>query len=482
LEAAKSDPVLSSLAVLAMQRSCDRDSRMGRRSAARRGIAATASILLLAVAAPAVAANGAKAPTSANSANSARTGASPLPTPTPTPTTNPVTPPASVATPIDGELNLEQAMAIAMAANGELAAARLQLPIAAANLAVAAERPNPDLLLEALRETPRQSATLSLPIETAAKRDRRMAAASADAARGEVELARTAATLRNRVRRVFYALLAAERRAIESLANLEEARRAADAAQQRFTAGAAPHLEALQAELTVAQASNDAEAAQAQLLSGQADLNTLLGRPPQTAVNAVGDLAAGGSPESAAVLERAQEGSADLALLDHRIAAQRARVLLAKAQQVPNPVLQGAITHDAQPDFVWGWRAGLTVTLPLFTTHRGEVEVEETTLAQLKAERDAASVRIAGEVAAATTRAAAARRQAQRFRDDILPRALEVEQLAEESYRAGETGLVALLQALQAARDVRLRAIQAGLDFQVAMADLEQAVGVPMPW
>jgi cobalt-zinc-cadmium efflux system outer membrane protein len=130
---------------------------------------------------------------------------------------------------------------------------------------------------------------------------------------------------------------------------------------------------------------------------------------------------------------------------------------------------------------VWGWRAGLTVTLPIFTRHHAEVEVEEATLAQLKAERDASATQIAGAVTAAATQAAVAQRQALRFRDEILPHALEVEGLAEESYRAGQSNLVALLLVLQSTRDLRLRAVQAGLDYQVALAELEQALGAPLP-
>jgi len=42
--------------------------------------------------------------------------------------------------------------------------------IASVTVAVARERPNPDLLLEKLREKPYEAATLSLPIETAGKR------------------------------------------------------------------------------------------------------------------------------------------------------------------------------------------------------------------------------------------------------------------------------------------------------------------------
>ncbi len=348
-------------------------------------------------------------------------------------------------------------------------------------MAVAGERPNPDLLLEKLRETPHEAATLSLPIETAGKRQRRIATAEADAASGAAEIARTTAGIRNRVRRAFYALLSGQRRLAEDEALLELAQRAARAAADRFAAGAAPRLESLQAELAAVQASNEAESARATLVAARSDLNTLIGRPPGAALAATADLAAGDVPETGAAIARALAGSTELALLDRRIAAQAARVSLARAQQVPNPVVQGSVTHDAPPDFVWGWRAGLTVTLPIFTRHHAAVEVEETTLAKLEAEREASAAQIAGSVTAAVAQAAAARDQARRFRDDLLPRAAEVQELAEESYRAGETGLVALLQALQGTRDLRLRAVQAGLDFQSALADLEQALGAPLP-
>ncbi|MBV8199897.1 MAG: TolC family protein [Acidobacteria bacterium] len=378
-------------------------------------------------------------------------------------------------------LSLPQAIEMALAANRSLQAARLARPIARANVAVAGERPNPDLLLEKLRETPHESATLSLPIETAGKRGRRIDVATADAASGEAEIARATAATRNQVRRAFYALLVAQRRAAEEEASLEIARRAAGAARDRFEAGAAPRLDSLQADLAAAQASNDLESARGLLAASRSQLNALLDRAPQAPVTAAGDLAAGAVPATDAAIAGALAHSTELALLDRRIAAQAAKVALARSQQVPNPVVQGAITHDAPPDFVWGWRAGLTVTLPIFTTHRAEVEVEEATLAQLEAERDASAVQIAGAVTAAAAQAAVAQRQALRFRDEILPHALEVEGLAEESYRSGQSGLVALLQVLQSTRDLRLRAVQAGLDYQQALAELEQALGAPLP-
>jgi cobalt-zinc-cadmium efflux system outer membrane protein len=414
-----------------------------------------------------------------NPAEPSGSAAGPPPTDTAAsaPAPNPSTADASGA----ATLSLQQAIELALAANRALAAARLARPIARANVAVAAERPNPDLLLEKLRETPHEAATLSLPIETAGKRQRRIDAAEAEAASGEADLARTTAGIRNRVRRAFYALLAGQRRLAEQEALLQLAQRAARAAADRFAAGAAPRLESLQAELGAVQANNETESARAVLVAARSDLDTLIGRPPGEAVVAAADLAAGEVPAAGAAIARALAGSSELALLDRRIAAQAAKVALARAQQVPNPTVQGAVTHDSPPDFVWGWRAGLAVTLPIFTRHHAAVEVEEATLAQLKGEREANVAQIAGSVTAAVAQAAAARDQALRYRDDILPRAAEVQELAQESYRAGETGLVALLQALQGTRDLRLRAVQAGLDYQAALADLEQALGAPLP-
>ena len=68
-----------------------------------------------------------------------------------------------------------------------------------------------------------------------------------------------------------------------------------------------------------------------------------------------------------------------------------------------------------------------------------------------------------------------------RYQATILPLALESERQAQAAYTGGQTGLPALVQALQTARDTRQRGLQAGLDYQHALADLERAIGAPDP-
>jgi cobalt-zinc-cadmium efflux system outer membrane protein len=117
----------------------------------------------------------------------------------------------------------------------------------------------------------------------------------------------------------------------------------------------------------------------------------------------------------------------------------------------------------------------------VFTSHKAGVLVEQATLDQLTAERHATLLRINGQVTAAAAGAEAQRLAYLRYRDLILPQAQEVEQLAQDSYQLGQTGIAALLQALQASRDLRLRALDAGSQFQAALAELERAIGAPLP-
>ena len=380
-----------------------------------------------------------------------------------------------------GSLTLQAAVDRATAANPTVAAARLRRAINLAGVAVARERQNPEGSVEIEKEAPKQSFGVAVPLELGGKRAKRIALSEATVKAGDTELAAVIAQIRNDVRRAYYDALVADAR----LAVLQELRdlsqRARDTAQARFDAGDAPRLELLQAGLTLAAAENDAIAAQGTVVAARSRLNAILGQPLDTVQPLSSAIDTGGPVVATAALELARTGSTELAVLDRRIDEQRARLALAQALRVPDVVSTATLTHDAQPEFTYGWRAGVAVTLPVFTSHKAGVLVEQTTLDQLSAERDAALRRIFGDVTAAAAGAEAQRLAYVRFRDLILPQAQEVEQLAQDSYQLGQTGIAALLQALQASRDLRLRALEAGSQFEAALADLERAIGAPLP-
>lgn len=374
-----------------------------------------------------------------------------------------------------------EALQRALAANPAIVAAQARRAIGTAGVAVAGERLNPEGRVEFDRDVPHQAYSVAVPLELGGKRGRRIDVATAEIKTTDAEIAKLTADTRNAVRRAYFDRVIADSR-VSLLDDLQSIIvRARDAARQRFDAGSSPRLEVLQAELALAQAQNEAVGAHGASSAARARFNALLGLPAASDTSIVtADLET--VPTADAAIARARSASAELQLIDRQLEAQRARVALAKAMQKPDLTPEGSYTHgfDTGSEFQNGWKAALAITLPLFTTHKAGVLLEESTLAQLTAERNAADAHLAGEVTAAVAIAEAKRQQVVRYRDEIMPQALQVETMADDAYRLGQTGIAAYLQALQATRDARLRSLQAEADLQDALADLEQAMGAPL--
>jgi len=378
-------------------------------------------------------------------------------------------------------LTLDAAIARAIASNRSLAAARLALPGAVAGVGVAGERLNPELSYEYAKETPHQAIAAAFPIELGGKRRRRIDLANATVSAQEAEIAKTAVDLRDRVRRAYFALVGSNRRVALADDIVGLATRVREAAQARFNAGDVPRLELVQAELALVESENEASAARGEARAATGELNVLLAQPIDTSIVPADDLSRGGLPSLDAAIALATGANADLIVLDRQIAEQTARRDLAVALKSPDVTAGAAYTYDAQPEFSQGYRASVALTVPLFTRHNAAVAVEDAELARLKTARQATAIELGGTVAAALARATAARDQLLRSTAESLPRAQEVERMAQDSYSSGQSGLVTLLQALQFTRDVRRRNLDAGTEYQRALADLERAIGAPLP-
>jgi outer membrane protein, heavy metal efflux system len=374
-------------------------------------------------------------------------------------------------------ITLQSALASAEEHNRTLVAARLGRAVDLAGIDVARQRPNPEASYEGARDTPHQIASLALPLELGGKLARRVDVANATLARTTAELAIQSLDIRRQVRVAYFDLVAAANR-VQITSELRSfAERTRNAARDRFESGAAPRLEALQAELALAQADNEQEAAQGRLGAARAALNTLIGRAPDAAADPADSFGAGAIP---ADLAAAIAAHPDVVAIDRAIDEAVARERLAVAMRKPDPTLSGGVLIDSQPEFMYGWRFGVAIAIPVFTTHKADVQVETARVAQLRAEREARVATLTGDVAAAAARAQAARRAYLRYRDEIIPQLVTIESMAEDSYRSGQTGITAFLQALQAARQVRLTATDVGVEYQGALADLERALGGPI--
>ena len=379
-------------------------------------------------------------------------------------------------------LTFDAALDLATSRNLGLVAARHQRAIREAAVRAAGQRPNPDFTFDATRDAPHYAATFGLPIELGGRRQRRIDLAKEELTLADVDVRVELRLMRKELRQAFYSLVAADERVRLDESVLEIARRVHGAAQARFETGAAPRLEVLQADLGVTRADTDLDVARSIRAAAQASLNAVLNLPPQQAVavsGTLGDRAT--APAYDGALALAIASNVDLVRLDRAIAIEQRRADLLRADRVPAPIFSVGGVFSNPNEFNAGLSAGVSIGLPIFSRNQGEIAQSVAATAQLRAVRDDTRRDVENSVFGTVAKIAAQRRQADAFQQRLVPTATDLESLAEESYRAGGTSILAVLDAQRSLRDLRREALQAMLDLQFSLADLEEILGAALP-
>jgi outer membrane protein, heavy metal efflux system len=170
----------------------------------------------------------------------------------------------------------------------------------------------------------------------------------------------------------------------------------------------------------------------------------------------------------------------DLVTLDRQIAIESRRLDLLRADRTPTPVFSAGALFNSPGEFDVGSRFAVSVGVPIFSRNQGEIAASIATTAQLRTRREATRRVVENQVYGTLARVDAARRQVEAYEQRLVPTATDLETLAEESYRAGRTSVLGLLEAQRSLRDLRREALQAALDLQLALADLEEVLGTPI--
>lgn len=379
---------------------------------------------------------------------------------------------------IPNPLTYPQALELAMSRNLGVAAARRARAIRESAVRAARQYPNPDLSIELTQDLPHQIFTLGVPIEIGPRRARRIDLATEELSLADVDVQSEQRIVRRAVRQAYYSLLAGDERVRLAESILDLSQRFRDVAQARFETGAAPRLEVLQADLGVARAQAEVELARSERISAQATLNAVINAPARQAIALAGGLL-DGVPAVAydAMLTLAVSSNVDLITLDREIAIEQRRAALLRAERAPAPSVSVSALFNAQPDFTSGAGVGIGMTLPLFSRNQGEIAQSIATTSQLRTRREATMRDVENHVFGLTARIEAERRQLETYEQRLVPTATDLEALAEESYRAGRTSVLGVLDAQRSLRDLRREALQAALDLQMTLADLEELLG-----
>ena len=395
----------------------------------------------------------------------------------------------SAAQSLPETLTLPQAIDIALSQRAEMDAAREVINARIGAEAQADKSPNPTLFLQS--ENWRFHGThgfspgsdldlfayVSQPIETASKKNRRVALAGEDRRIAELEREAAQWRIRQEVKRAYWNAMSARSYETVLSTRRDALARLVDYHEVRVRLGAAAELDLIKVRLESEKVEMQYITAQTQVERARLDLAGAMGLPPPASNVALRDPDLP-DPRSSLrldnLVETALSSRAEVRLGRAMIERARARLNLQQAYAKPNVTPYFGYKRTAGFNTLIG---GVSVPLPVFDKRSGAIEEAASEVRRFEATLRSIQARVRAEVA---TAAALVRRRADmlnRVNDRMLGSADETARIALAAYREGGIGLLSLIDAQRTQNEVALLFAQASRDYALGWLDLERAVG-----
>ena len=314
---------------------------------------------------------------------------------------------------------------------------------------------------------------VTVPIEFGLRRSRRVGIARADLQREEYFVADAGRRAIGMALAAYYRVLHAERSvalARERQALAEDLQRIA---AERVRSGDAARLELNVAETELSRAESGVLSEEHQVARARVELAVVLGLPSGTGLLVAGDLADRSVLESMSIDTTAGR-RADVLAAESELKAAVAQGALARTALLPELSLRWNYGHEGGEAIQ---RHGWVLSVPLFNHGQGERGQararRERARVELESRRAAASAEVEGARAGYQAAVGAARQLQVRG----IPRALETEAMAQESYRSGKMNLPGVLVVRREALETRREYLDRLLEAALSAIELAVATG-----
>ncbi|MBA4066639.1 MAG: hypothetical protein C0501_23630 [Isosphaera sp.] len=228
-------------------------------------------------------------------------------------------------------------------------------------------------------------------------------------------------------------------------------------------------LDLLQLETELETFRAEAEAARRELAPAYRRLAAAAGDPTLPAGPLPGSLAALPRYDLDAVRRAVLAAHPEVRTAEVGVERARAAVRKAEADRVPNVTLTAGYTYQGQNRSNDGG-AGVTAPVPVWNRNQGNIRAARAELGRAIAEVDRVAAALDERVAAAFRAYAAGRERAERYRAEVLPRAVRAAELTLKAFEAGG-GEVDSLRLLASQRAVT----EAGLEYNTSLAQAWRA-------
>ncbi len=252
-------------------------------------------------------------------------------------------------------------------------------------------------------------------------------------------------------------------------------------ARARFQAGAVGRLDVIRAEVAASRLENELVSARITSRRSRARLNTLLGNPPEVALNLTDSLLCEPVAFDLETLTlRVMSQRPDLLAADTDLHAAKTARAAARASFFPNlsfGVARQTVTGEDRNSSFWRTEISLELPLYVFSDPRGGLARAAAEQAIAEAEREGVRLRVMEEVHAAFLRLREVEERLRRMVDQIAPAARGALDVARRSYDAGEATSLDYLSAQQDLVEVEKELAITRLQYRTAGAALMHAAG-----
>jgi outer membrane protein TolC len=256
------------------------------------------------------------------------------------------------------------------------------------------------------------------------------------------------------------------------------------AALAEYTTGKAPQADVLRAQMALTRLNEQLIELEEERDNARAQLNVLMGRPPDEAIEIAGSYAL---PSALPTIEELEH-----AAIEHRPELAALRAQIAKSRD------EGKLTRLAmKPDFTVGlgymlmptgslarnaYMGEVSMNLPWLNRerHDGEAKQADAATDVSQAELDARASTVFLEIRQAQIEVLAAEKRVKLYRDTLLPQAEASFKASTAAYQNNRAEFMSLIDAQNLLLDIQTATYKASAATDEGMAQLERAIGAPI--
>jgi cobalt-zinc-cadmium efflux system outer membrane protein len=389
----------------------------------------------------------------------------------------------------NGVVTLRDALALALARNPQLGIFPYDLRAADARVLQAGLRPNPELQIGIEEfggrgerngfDGAETTVQVGQPIELGGKRARRTHVASLDKELVQWDYKAARLDVMRQATLAFVVVLAAQERLALTERLLELSRRAQAAVAQRVKAGKDSPVDELRANVAFSESRIERQKAEKALIAARHALAAAWGGHTPVFEKAADDFYEVSGPRPLAEMTAAVTGNPDLARWATEQDRRRAALRLEKAQAAPDITVGGGVRRFEQTDDA-AMVFGFAMPIPLLNRNQGGIFAAMADLAKAHQQYEAARIATLAALSQASSALEVAYDEVTISRNDVLPKARQAFEAAQQGYEQGKFDYLYVLDAQRTLFRTQAQYVDSVEAYHKAQADVERLIGGPL--